>query len=706
MEEWLAHNDFYLEASLQWLRLRLQRLVPQEEPTPITITASADLPNTPRNSLRDKFSKWKDTGATPHKQVHLLPPATEPSLDEQIEEAAEKRETAAKMDPAPALMLLAQRFGLSTFERDTLLLCASLEFDPDFASLCAQAQGNRLKNYPTFSLALSALDDPRWDVMSAHRPLRYARFIEISQPGAMPLTSSPLRADERIVNYLKGLNAMDDRVAALLQTSGFSTAVPLAESQAAVAQTIVERLRDAASHSFMPVLQLVGADSGCRLAMAHQVSSGLHRTLYQMGVENLPSHISEIEVLARLWQRETLLLPVSLYIDLETAGGSSEVPVALQRFLSREIGFVFVGVRETPLRLSTASFTVEVEKPTAAEQCEAWSRLLEAAEPETDSRRTALVLAGQFNFSFSDIQEAVSLASTSSTAGELHTRIWRACRNLTRPHLDSLAERLEPKATWDDLVLPDEHLALMHQIAAQVRERHKVYEQWGFSKTMNRGFGITALFAGESGTGKTMAAEVIANDLQLNLYRIDLSAVVSKYIGETEKNLRKVFDAAERGGTILLFDEADALFGKRSEVKDSHDRYANIEINYLLQRMEEFSGLAILATNMKSALDTAFIRRLRFIVKFPFPGIKERKQIWEKALPPQTPRRGLDFERLARLSISGGNIHSITLNAAFIAAQNGQTVTMPVLLAAVRAEMKKLEKPVSEADFRTFEAFT
>jgi SpoVK/Ycf46/Vps4 family AAA+-type ATPase len=179
-----------------------------------------------------------------------------------------------------------------------------------------------------------------------------------------------------------------------------------------------------------------------------------------------------------------------------------------------------------------------------------------------------------------------------------------------------------------------------------------------------------------------MAAEVIANDLGLNLYRIDLSAVVSKYIGETEKNLRRLFDAAEQGGAILFFDEADALFGKRSEVKDSHDRYANIEINYLLQRMEAFSGLAVLATNMKSALDPAFVRRLRFIVNFPFPGIAERKRIWEQALPAETPAEALDYDRLARLSISGGNIHSIALNA------------------AARTEMRKLDKPVHEAGFR------
>jgi SpoVK/Ycf46/Vps4 family AAA+-type ATPase len=217
---------------------------------------------------------------------------------------------------------------------------------------------------------------------------------------------------------------------------------------------------------------------------------------------------------------------------------------------------------------------------------------------------------------------------------------------------------------------------------------------------MNRGFGISALFTGESGTGKTMAAEVIANDLRLNLYRIDLSAVVSKYIGETEKNLRKVFDAAEQGGTILFFDEADALFGKRSEVKDSHDRYANIEINYLLQRMEAFTGLAILATNMKSALDPAFMRRLRFVVNFRFPDPKERALIWQKVLPAETPKEQLDYSRLARLTVTGGNIHSIALNAAFMAAESGKPVTVSLLLSAARTEMRKLERPFSEAEFQ------
>ena len=707
MEEWLTNNNLYLQASLQWLRLRLQKLVSPKHPAPPAPAPSVSEAPFADHSVKSRFSKWKNTGATVQKQVRLLPGGNPPSLDEQIAEAAEKRETIAKLGPPPALQILADGFGLSSFERDTLLLCASLEFDPALAYLFADAQGSQTKNYPTFSLALSVLEDPRWDVMAAHRPLRGARLIEINQPGGTPLTSSALRADERVVNYLKGLNAIDDRVAALLQQIDSPVDVPLAESQLVEAHGVIERLRESVAQRFVPVVQLAGADGGCRLAMAQHISGVLNRTLYQMGIETLPSHISEVELLARLWQRESLLLPVALYIDMEAANGVSlEVSAALQRFLSREMGFVFLGVRDMPLRLGTSSITVDVRKPTAQEQCLAWSKLLHTAEPETDSTHTALMLAGQFNLSFGDIQDIALTASTSSAAGDLRSKVWQACRNFTRPRLDSLAERLEPKATWEDLVLPDEQMSLMRQIAGQVRERHKVYEQWGFSQTMNRGFGISALFAGESGTGKTMAAEVIANDLQLNLYRIDLSAVVSKYIGETEKNLRKVFDAAERGGAILFFDEADALFGKRSEVKDSHDRYANIEINYLLQRMEGFSGLAILATNMKSALDTAFMRRLRCIVNFPFPGMKERKQIWEKALPPQTPRRDLDFERLARLNISGGNIHSIALNAAFMAAQNGQTVTMPILLAAARVEMRKLEKSFSDAEFRMIEALS
>src|SRR5205085_2892942 len=260
------------------------------------------------------------------------------------------------------------------------------------------------------------------------------------------------------------------------------------------------------------------------------------------------------------------------------------------------------------------------------------------------------------------------------------------------------AQRIEPAATWDHLVLPAAQVAMLRQLAAQLRHRGTVYETWGFAERTTRGLGITALFAGASGTGKTMAAEVLAADLRLDLYRIDLSQVVSKYIGETEKNLRRVFDAADDGGAILLFDEADALFGKRSEVKDSHDRYANIEVSYLLQRMEAYRGLAILTTNAKSALDAAFLRRLRFVVQFPFPDLAQRAEIWRRVFPEATPVDGLQIDKLARLTVTGGHIANIAMNAAFLAAEAGTPVGMRHVLHATSTEYAKLEKPLSDAE--------
>ena len=231
-----------------------------------------------------------------------------------------------------------------------------------------------------------------------------------------------------------------------------------------------------------------------------------------------------------------------------------------------------------------------------------------------------------------------------------------------------------------------------------MRRRATVYEDWGFAAQSARGLGISALFSGPSGTGKTMAAEVLARELRLDLYRVDLSATVSKYIGETEKNLRRIFDAAEEGGVILLFDEADALFGKRSEVKDSHDRYANIEVGYLLQRMEAYRGLAILTTNLKGSLDSAFLRRIRFVVQFPFPDVIQRTEIWRRVFPARTPASGLDERQLARLNVGGGNIRNIALGAAFLAAEADEPVRMPHLLRAAQVEYAKLEKPLTEAE--------
>ena len=288
-------------------------------------------------------------------------------------------------------------------------------------------------------------------------------------------------------------------------------------------------------------------------------------------------------------------------------------------------------------------------------------------------------------------------------AGDISRLAWQAGLAEARIALDQLGRRVEPSAGWDDLVVPEQQRLTLAEVTAHVRQRATVYQDWGFEAVLRRGLGVTALFAGGSGTGKTLAAEVIARDLGLDLFVIDLSQVVSKYIGETEKNLRQVFDAAERGGAVLLFDEADALFGKRTEVRDSHDRYANIEVSYLLMRMEAYRGLAILTTNMKNALDPAFMRRIRFVVDFPFPGAAEREQIWHRLIPSRVPVRDLDFGRLAQLTVAGGTIRNIALSAAFLAADEDTPLQMRHLLAASRTEYLKLERSLPAGEVAGWE---
>ena len=613
-------------------------------------------------------------------------------IDQELDGAiADMAQLATAMEPPPALATIASRFGLSRFEEEILLLCAAMELDTRIAGLCAQAQGDPSRPHPTFALALTVFADGAWDALSPERPLRSWRLIEISQGPGQPLTGSALRADERIVNYLKGLNVLDDRLSSMLRTvDGGELDPALPTSTEATVARVVELLSQPDAPDRPSVVQLVGEDPDSRRLVARHVAARMDVELYRLPTGLLPDQVGELETLSRLWQRETLLRPVGLYLD----GDEVEAPTQqetqrVDRFLSRATGMTLLAARDSWPVAGRPGAVVDVHRPTPAEQQAAWAAALGGGAGEAPA-----LLSGQFDLSLDAIDDIAR-----SVPGD-EEELWDACLAHARPRMESLAERLEPKATWADIVLPATELKLLTQLAAQVRNRSAVYDDWGFRRKMTRGLGITALFAGQSGTGKTMAAEVLANDLRLSLYRIDLSAVMDKYVGVTEKNLRKVFDAAESGGALLFFDEADALFGKRSEVKDSLDRFGNVQINYLLQRMEAYRGLAVLATNLKSALDPAFTRRLRFIVDFPYPGAGERRTIWAKVFPADTPRAGLDFDRLARLNLTGGSIHNVALNAAFLAAASGSAVTMAIVLEAARNEFRKLEKPINEADFQ------
>ena len=667
---WLAANDRFLADELRALRRRLEALagpaMPASGPHQRGLWAWL---TAPFRSDRNRIEAVVETVAAPASEV---PGQT------------------------PALKILAQRLGLSDFERQTLLLCAAMEFDTGTAGRCARAQRDPSRPWPSFGLALTAFGDPAWDILSPERPLRYWRLIEINQPGAQTLMSSALKADERIVNYIKGLNYLDDRMTPLVEAVALHSD-DLPPSQASIAEAMTEQLKQAGNGAPLPVFQLLGSDGRSKRDIAGQCAAELGLVLYRLPAAALPVASGDNETFTRLWQREAALLPLALYIDaLDLDQDGAAQRAAVQRFLDRSSCVTFLDTREVWSGGSRAQRSYDVAKPTPAEQYAAWQRALGTGLP------ISARLTGQFNLGLAEISSvaARALAGHEADPDGRDLALWQGCLEQARPALNQLAQAITPVASWDDIELPQPEARLLRQIADQVRNRMSVYDDWGFRDRLSRGLGISVLFAGDSGTGKTMAAEAMARELRLDLYRIDLSGVVSKYIGETEKNLRKLFDAAEDGGAILFFDEADALFGKRSEVKDSHDRYANIEINYLLQRMESYRGLAILTTNMKSSLDQAFMRRLRFIVDFPFPGPAERQAIWQKVFPPQCPLSGIDYARLARLNLTGGSIHNIALAAAFMAVEAGGPVTMPILLDAARAEYRKLEKPVSEADFR------
>jgi hypothetical protein len=614
----------------------------------------------------------------------------EPEGQEGTEQAL--REAAASMPAPPTLENLSATFGLTPFESDLLLLCAGMELDFSFAALCGEAQGDPRRAYPSFGLALAALPEAHWSALTPAAPLRRWRLVEVGTGDT--LTTSPLRIDERVLHHLAGTPHLDERLVGMIEpvAADHDGLVP---SHCALAERVAAAWEQVSGQAALPVIQLCGGDVADKRAIATAACAATGLGLGVMSAHAVPSGPDEIEALIRLWEREAALSAGALLLDCDELNASDPARVAAATRLIEHLGGpLIVASRERRDIVRRTTITLEVHKPTAGEQRALW----DAAPIQLNGHVEELV--SQFSLSAPNIRaaSAETLARATQKGGDLPSIVWDTCRAQARSRLDELAWRIEPVATWEDLVLPDPQRRTLHEISAHVRQRARVYEAWGFAANGKRGLGISALFSGVSGTGKTMAAEVLAGELRLDLYRIDLSQVVSKYIGETEKNLGRVFDAAEVGGAILLFDEADALFGKRTEVKDSHDRYANIEVSYLLQRMESYRGLAILTTNMKDALDAAFLRRIRFIVRFPFPDTEQRAEIWRRIFPPNAPTEGLKVDQLARLNVAGGNIRNIALNAAFLAADAGEPVRMAHLLRAARSECAKLEKPLTEAE--------
>jgi SpoVK/Ycf46/Vps4 family AAA+-type ATPase len=602
-------------------------------------------------------------------------------------------------EPCVALERLESTFGLSPFERDVLVLCAGAGLETRFRSACASAHHDAAATWPTFGLALSTLNQPHWSAISRARPLRYWRFIDVENG---TLLHAPLRANERILQYLIGVPAVDEHLEALVRPMDIDIDIRQAANAARYGATLHDAISLAVSHwkrmpaTREPVL-LVSRHSSVRESAFVEICRRTSLKPCLIHAADIPTTPAEREEFVRLWTRESVLSGAALCIQTDDAENNRSLTALLRQMetpVAVQVPFGSQAERLEGLRIHLAEMS-------AVERKDIWAQNLGPVAQEMNGDLDRIV--DHFHFDEPGIQIS-ALSAREQIAGnegnDAGRITWNICRRHARRSLERVAHRLEPRGKWDDLILPAQQLETLRQIVVHVRCRAVVNEHWGFASRYERGLGLSALFSGTSGTGKTMAAEIIAGELDLDLYRIDLAAVVSKYIGETEKNLRAIFDAAEESSAILLFDEADALFGKRSEVRDSHDRYANLEVSYLLQRIESYRGVAILTTNMQQALDSAFIRRMRFIVQFPFPDAASRARIWRRIFPSATPVGAVDFDRLAQLNVSGGVVRNIAMHAAFLAAENQDLVGMKHLLAAAHTEYSKMDKPLTEAETR------
>jgi hypothetical protein len=644
--------------------------------------------------------------------------ALEQALTDLEDEIQARRSATRQAGVYLSLPRLAELFGLTQFDEQCLVICLAPEVDRKYEKLYGYLQDDATRRKPGVDLVLNLLCGNQaekliaraaFDPSAALLKFKLLLMTDAGTDGQLPLLSRALKLDDRIVNFLLGYRQLDARLEQSARmvdpresASGLIAAHEIYQRASSFARTYFSRPQSDRN----VLLYLHGSAHLDKRLVAEAVCRDLTLPLLVADVAAMKAGPLPFEQVAWLLAREAALQSAVLCLDntdclvAEADKHLLELNALIEsvKTFSR-LTFMFGSRHWQPHGFTHECLflSIAVSRPDLGTCKRLWEQSLAACGRLADDVDSA-ALAGKFRFGLSQIQDA--LAAAESLARWRSPENWRilasdlssACRAQSSPKLGALAQKIEPRQTWSEIVLPHDHLAQLKELCEQARHRHRVYGDWGFDRKLSLGKGLNALFSGPPGTGKTMAAEVIASELQLDLYRIDLSQVVSKYIGETEKNLHQIFLEAQTAHAILFFDEADALFGKRSEVKDAHDRYANIEVGYLLQKMEEYEGVAILATNLGGHIDDAFLRRMHFIVEFPFPDQEYRRQIWKVVFPHEAPLADeVDFDALAReIKLAGGNIKNIALAAAFYAAGNGQIIQMPHLWQAARREHQKL----------------
>ncbi|MCO5188681.1 MAG: ATP-binding protein [Anaerolineae bacterium] len=662
--------------------------------------------------------------------VNAPPLLAQPEIVNSLENLTEvlllQREASHEQGVVLRLDALVIRFSLSPIDRAALLIALAPDLDLRFERLYAYLQDDITRQRPCVDLILTLICPSTEEKLiqrqrfTAQAPLRYhnlLQFVTNKGQGDIPLLSQSVRVDERIVDFLLDGDIIDERLAsfvtvfepdiqfdALFYPDTFKQRLELLAQQQVTRETAT-------------LLYLVGESGVGKQATACAFCNELGLKLLVVdssALLQLP--LADFSRSVRLIERESWLQHALVFWrDFDSLLSDEQ---QLQRdtvltTLTRHPRLTFLTgttAWETDEQYAQINFTrIDFPRPNHAERVQLWVQSLNGH----NDAALATALAHRFRLNGGQIKAAATTAANLAhwrdpddhvTDADLVT----ACRLHSNRKLATLAQQIKPHYTWDDIVLPADRLDQLREIQDSVVFRAQVYETWGFDRKLAMGKGINALFAGPSGTGKTMAADILAHELGLDLYKIDLSTVVSKYIGETEKNLARIFAEAETSNAILFFDEADALFGKRSEVRDAHDRYANIEISYLLQKMEEYDGVVILATNLRQNMDDAFVRRMHFTVEFPFPTENYRRHIWYKIWPEETPRSAdLDLTFMARrFEISGGNIRNVALAAAFLAAADGGTVNMTHLIRAMKRELQKMGKVILDEEFGIYAHLT
>ncbi len=650
--------------------------------------------------------------------------AFEQALAHAAAEIAARKAASLQKGVPLRLVQLQSMFGLDDFDLNVLLIALLPEIDLRYERIFAYLQDDITRRYPTVSLVFNLLCADQKSRLAArthlmpYAPLlRHRLIVLLSNPARPypPLPAQEIKLDARIVEFLLteehavGNGVPGDALLRDFCTLTFPAVAPPLFLPPELRQDLDHLMTNLPPQNATTLIFLQGDPGTGRYTVAQNLAVVWHRPLLTVHLRPLIGNDS-FKTLIRLAAREACLSGALLYWQGYDAIEGSEWTLSCDDFYSVLLDYPIISLiptregEQTPPALLAAPrmLRLALPRPSYALRCTLWKHFLQM--PSLDG--LVPTLAQRFRLTGGQIRDAVldarhRAAQRSSESTITAEDLFAAARARTVGQLNGLARRIEVRHTWADLVLPDDQLAQLHELCDQMNYRSRVLDEWGFERKLSLGKGLNALFAGPSGTGKTMAAEVIAGELGLDLFKIDLSTVVSKYVGETEKNLERIFNAAQNSNAILFFDEADALFGKRSEVHDAHDRYANVEISYLLQKMEEYDGLVILTTNLSKNIDEAFVRRMHWIVEFPYPEKEARRRVWQIAFPAQAPLASdVDFALLAdRYRLTGGNIRNVALTAAFLAARDGGIIGMQHLLWAIRREFQKMGRLADEYEF-------